>query len=85
MGSEMCIRDRYGPAVAPDPGSFAGRLAAHLAEETRKGLDPDAVAAQVVAAIRANELYIFTHPHMRDEVDKRFADIDAAFVRSRGS
>lgn len=75
--------DRYGPAVAPPPGSAAAQLAKHLAENASAGLDPSDVAARVLAAIRANELYVFTHPGMRDEVDDRFAAIDAAFRRSK--
>ena len=73
---------RYGPARRPDPASTAGKLLAHLAERGRTGLDPDDVAAQAVAAIRANELYVFTHPEMRDEVDARFAAITAALDKA---
>jgi len=36
------------------------------------------VAARVVRAIRADELYIFTHPNMREGVDGRFAAIQTA-------
>jgi NAD(P)-dependent dehydrogenase (short-subunit alcohol dehydrogenase family) len=70
--------DRYGPARTPDPASPAGLLAAHLAERAKAGLEASAVAAQVLHAIRENELYVFTHPEMRDEVDERFAAIAAA-------
>ena len=73
---------RYGPAIRPTPGSAGALLAQHMAENASAGLDPDAVAAQVLAAIRANDLYVFTHPAMRDEVDARFAAIDAAFRRA---
>lgn len=75
--------ERYGPAVAPPAGSAAQRLSLGQAEKASAGLDPAAVAARVLAAIRAGELYIFTHPEMRDEVDERFTAIDAAFRRSR--
>ena len=73
---------RYGPAVRPTPGSAGALLAQHMAENASAGLDPDAVAAQVLAAIRVGDLYVFTHPAMRDEVDARFAAIDAAFRRA---
>src|ERR1700733_3461029 len=53
--------ERYGPARMPDPASAAGRFAAQLAELGKSGLDPSDVAAQVLAAIRENELYVFTH------------------------
>ncbi len=75
--------DRYGPATRPAPGGKAALLAQRLAENASAGLDPAEVAARVLAAIRANELYVFTHPEMRDEADERFAGIDAAFRRQR--
>jgi hypothetical protein len=53
-----------------------------LAERGRSGLDPDHVAAQAVAAICANDFYVFTHPKMRDEVDARFAAITAALDKA---
>jgi short-subunit dehydrogenase len=41
-------------------------------------LDPATVAARVLAAIREEELYIFTHSGMRAKVEPRFAAILAA-------
>jgi NAD(P)-dependent dehydrogenase (short-subunit alcohol dehydrogenase family) len=73
---------RYGPALAPDPASPAGALVAQIAELLKAGLDPAQVAAQVLAAIRADELYVFTHPEMRGEVDERFAAIEAAMDKA---
>ena len=49
-----------------------------VARNIDAGLAPDAVAARVLAAIRDDELYIFTHPGMRAEVEGRFAAILAA-------
>jgi NAD(P)-dependent dehydrogenase (short-subunit alcohol dehydrogenase family) len=74
--------ERYGPARAPDPASAAGKLLAQLAELGRAGLDPAEVATQVLAAIREGELYVFTHPQMRDEVEERFAAILAALGKA---
>jgi NAD(P)-dependent dehydrogenase (short-subunit alcohol dehydrogenase family) len=64
---------RYGTADPP-----RGGLAAELARLVRSGIDPAMVAAQVLGAIRADELYVFTHPDMRDELETRFAAILAA-------
>jgi NAD(P)-dependent dehydrogenase (short-subunit alcohol dehydrogenase family) len=69
---------RYGAAQTPDPASPAGLLLAQLAERLQSGLDPSDVAARVLAAIREEELYVFTHPEMRDGVEDRFAAIVAA-------
>lgn len=69
--------ERYGPApVARSP------LAALIAERVQAGLDPAIVAERVLAAIRDNQLYIFTHPEMRAEMDQRFAAIQAAMDRA---
>jgi NAD(P)-dependent dehydrogenase (short-subunit alcohol dehydrogenase family) len=73
---------RYGPAQTPDPASPGGMLIAHIAERLQSGLEPSQVAAQVLAAIAADQLYVFTHPEMRDEVDERFAAIQAALDKA---
>jgi NAD(P)-dependent dehydrogenase (short-subunit alcohol dehydrogenase family) len=79
--------ERYGPASMPDPP--AGRLLAQLAEHGQSGLDPSDVAAQVVNAVRTNELYVFTHhsAEWRAELKERFDGIlmamDEAAARQR--
>ncbi len=70
--------ERYGTTQTPDPASPAGVLLAQLAERLQSGLDPSEVAARVLTAIREEELYVFTHPEMRGEVEDRFAAILAA-------
>ncbi len=78
---------RYGPTQTPDPASPAGKLVAQLAELGRSGLDPADVAAQVLTAIREDELYVFTHAgaDWRVELERRFDAIlramDKAAVR----
>ena len=74
--------ERYGPAQTPDPASPAGKLAANIRILLQSGLDPSEVARQALTAIRENELYVFTHPDMRDEVDERFAAIQAALDKA---
>jgi NAD(P)-dependent dehydrogenase (short-subunit alcohol dehydrogenase family) len=75
---------RYGPARKPDPASVAGTFAAQIAEMVQSGLDPSDVAAQVLTAIREDELYVFTHydGHWRGEVEARFAGILAAMDKA---
>ncbi|MGZ3339083.1 MAG: SDR family NAD(P)-dependent oxidoreductase [Reyranella sp.] len=72
----------YGPARAPDPASAAGSLAAESARLQAAGLDPAEIAAQALTAIREDELYVFTHPEMHDEVKQRFAAIVAAMDKA---
>jgi NAD(P)-dependent dehydrogenase (short-subunit alcohol dehydrogenase family) len=70
--------ERYGATQTPDPASPAGQMLAFVAASIAAGLDPADVAARVLAAIREDELYVFTHPDMRGAVDERFATIQAA-------
>jgi NAD(P)-dependent dehydrogenase (short-subunit alcohol dehydrogenase family) len=74
--------ERYGTTQTPDPASPAGLLLAHIAERLRSGLAPSEVAARVLAAIRGAELYVFTHPEMRGEVEERFAAIMAGMDKA---
>jgi NAD(P)-dependent dehydrogenase (short-subunit alcohol dehydrogenase family) len=70
--------ERYGTAQPPDPASPSGLLLAQISQLLQSGLDPSEVATRVVAAIRNEDLYVFTHPAMRGEVERRFAAILAA-------
>ena len=76
--------ERYGDAPTLDPASPAGALVARIAELLKAGLDPSVVAAKVLAAIRDDELYVFTHPEMRAELEQRFAAILAAMDKAEG-
>lgn len=73
---------RYGSAPVLDPESPAGLLVAEIAKRLEAGLDPANVAERVLCAIRQDELYVFTHPNMRAEVDEKFAAILAAMDRT---
>jgi NAD(P)-dependent dehydrogenase (short-subunit alcohol dehydrogenase family) len=70
--------ERYGPAPALDPASPAAAVVAEIAGRLESGLEPAAVAVRVLAAIRDDEFYVFTHPDSRSEVEERFAAILAA-------
>ena len=70
---------RYGPAT---PADTTHPLYARFAERVRTGMDPAEVARRVMAAIRNDELYVFTHPGMRGAVEERFQAILAAFDRA---
>ena len=62
----------------------ASSRAAAVAEFVRTGMDPKVVADRVLAAIRDDELYVFTHPEYRPAVEARFAGILAAFDDPKG-
>lgn len=69
--------ERYGPTT---PSDTANPLYARFTELVR--MDPAEVAQQVLAAIRNDELYVFTHPETREAVQERFRSILAAFDRT---
>ena len=70
--------ERYGPATAPDPVSAMGVMTTHIAALVQAGMEPSAVAARTLEAISKDELYVFTHPETRGEIDDRFAAVTAA-------
>jgi NAD(P)-dependent dehydrogenase (short-subunit alcohol dehydrogenase family) len=70
--------ERYGSTPTLDPTGPAAAIVAEIGRRLQAGLDPSDVAARVLAAIRDDELYVFTHPGMRGEVEERFAAILAA-------
>ena len=70
---------RYGPAT---PVDTTNPLYARFVEHVRTGMDPAAVARRVMAAIRNDELYVFTHPERRGAVEERFQAILGAFDKA---
>jgi NAD(P)-dependent dehydrogenase (short-subunit alcohol dehydrogenase family) len=74
---------RYGPPRVLDPQSPIGMMTAQIAELVRTGVDPAKIAERVVAAIRKDEFYIFTHPEMRPELQARFDAILAAMDKAQ--
>jgi len=76
-------QDRYGGQGDIDPGVAATRDAA--AQAVLTGIAPDVVGERVLEAVKAGELYIFTHPNMRPFVEQRFQTILAAFDRANES
>ena len=71
--------ERYGPAT---PVVTTNPHYAWFAERVRTGMDPSEVARRVLAAVRDDELYIFTHPETRQAVEERFRAILGAFDRA---
>lgn len=60
-------------------------MAAHMQKVIDNGLPVEIVGERVVEALKANELYIFTHPSYRAVVEKRSQAIEAAFERAAAS
>ena len=69
---------RYGPPSAAP----ATPLAEKMAELVRTGMAPGELARRALAAIRAGELYVFTHPDMKAALAERFAGILAAYDKA---
>jgi NAD(P)-dependent dehydrogenase (short-subunit alcohol dehydrogenase family) len=69
---------RYGEVPALDPASATVAMVAEIKARVEAGIDPADVARRVLSAIRNDELYVFTHPNMRQRVEGRFAALQAA-------
>jgi len=75
-------QSRYGER-APDTRSDEDRSEA--AKMILSGMDPDVVGARVLEAMKAGELYIFTHPEMKSAIEGRFEAIRAGFRHAEES
>jgi NAD(P)-dependent dehydrogenase (short-subunit alcohol dehydrogenase family) len=76
-------QDKYGGQGEVDPGVAATREVA--AQQVLSGIDPDVVGERVLEAVKAGELYIFTHANLRPFVEQRFQMILTAFDRAADS
>jgi NAD(P)-dependent dehydrogenase (short-subunit alcohol dehydrogenase family) len=72
--SNRTRQDRYGHSSA-----LKGDVAAAAAQMVEAGIPADAVGARVVEAIKAGEVYIFTHPEMRSLWDARVEAVGAGW------
>lgn len=79
-GSERNRSPSYGGSAAGAPVADQDETNEDLAGRV---LDVDDVAALVVEAMEADELYILPHPESRISIQRRFARIDATFERQR--
>lgn len=77
-------RNRQADYGQAEPGAFLGGEGA-ADSPVLSGIPTGPVAARVVEAVKANELYIFTHPEFRPFVEARFQRILAAFDASAAS
>jgi NAD(P)-dependent dehydrogenase (short-subunit alcohol dehydrogenase family) len=73
--------ERYGLSQGPRSETSEGALFARLFQLVNAGIDPSDVAGRLISAIQNDELYVFTHPERRPEVEARFSAILAAFDR----
>lgn len=69
-------QDKYGGVGEVDA---PGNGPSEAAQAVLSGIDPDVVGQRVLEAIKAGDIYIFTHPNMRQFVQARFAGIMAGF------
>jgi NAD(P)-dependent dehydrogenase (short-subunit alcohol dehydrogenase family) len=74
--SERSRPERLGGAYVRPENHFMGEL-------IKDGASPDEIGARVVAAIEADEFYIFTHPDTERWLEERHQRIRAAFARAR--
>ena len=75
-------QDKYGGQGEVDP---LGAGPSEAAQMVMSGIDPDVVGERVLEAVKAGELYIFTHPQMREFAAMRFQAILSAFDTAANS
>jgi NAD(P)-dependent dehydrogenase (short-subunit alcohol dehydrogenase family) len=73
---------RYGPTPTIDPSSATAAWLVKLNELSSSGHDAAEIAERTLAAIRADDLYLFTHPQANWEIEERFAAIAAAMKQA---
>ena len=71
------FRDGSEPKPLPDMAAAVDELG-----RSERILSPGEVAGRILDAVRANELYVITHPDYLDEVRERHRAIEAAFERA---
>jgi NAD(P)-dependent dehydrogenase (short-subunit alcohol dehydrogenase family) len=79
------VRTRIATSSRNRPPRFGGPLDqanAQLEALVQAGLDPQMVAQRVMAAVRDNDMYIFTDAEYRAAVEERFDKILAAFDKA---
>ena len=85
VGTAFGYSRRNAPSAVPPPPPNS-RDAQETGASTDRlmtiGKPPAEIAARVMQAIRDRDLYIFTHPEMRVQVDDRYQAISAAFDKA---
>jgi NAD(P)-dependent dehydrogenase (short-subunit alcohol dehydrogenase family) len=78
--SEIYRSDEVRPAEHAEGGHATDPAFVEILGKVHQiGMDPIEVAEKVVAAIRANRFYIFSHPEFKDELEEVFDQILAEF------
>jgi hypothetical protein len=78
--SEIYRSDEIRPAEHAEGGHATDPAFVEMLGNVHQiGMDPIEVAGKVVAAIKANRFYIFSHPEFKDELKEVFDQILAEF------
>ena len=83
--SERVRPARFAAGVPASANGVGSGVQGGAAQAVLAGIDPDVVGARVVEAIKAGELYIFTHPQARPAVEAYFKSVLAAFDAAEAS
>ncbi len=82
MESQCNRPTSYSSGSIPDAETSDNATIAKLIGLVNAGTDPADIASRAVAAIQNDELYVFTHPERRPDLQARFSAILAAFDRT---
>jgi NAD(P)-dependent dehydrogenase (short-subunit alcohol dehydrogenase family) len=82
------VRTRIHESERVRPGRFAapevkpgepGQAGGGVAQAVLAGIEPEVVGARVLEAVKAGELYVFTHPQARTEIEGYYRRLLKAF------
>ena len=76
------VRTRIVEAGRNRPEAFGGAEGPNRVEGEgvpQQMIEPEALAARIVRAVRGNELYVLSHPETQPAVEARFAEVLAAY------
>lgn len=76
---ELRPRSKADSGYAPNP-----EFAARLNDLQKLGMDPLEIGQRILRGVLNDDLYIMTHPEHRDEVERDYAEIVAAFPDEEG-
>ena len=82
MESQRNRPTSYSSRSIPNAETSENATIAKLIGLVNAGTDPADIASRAVAAIQNDELYVFTHPERRSDLQARFSAILAAFDRT---
>lgn len=79
VNSSIYESDKTRPEhLSSSTGSVDAQFMSQLETLHQIGMDPEEVARRVLSGIRKNDMYIFSHPEFKDELEEIFSEVLSA-------